>query len=162
MPGKPLPTKLKLIRGTARPSRLNPAEPQLPVCVPDPPAHLAEAQRAAFTEMAEMLARRGLMTELDARAVARYAVIWCRWVNAEAEVNKSDVVVKTGTDKDGKGGNIIQNPYLGIANRCLVLMAQIESEFGMTPASRARVAAGPPAVAPGDKFDAYLNRGRKK
>ena len=42
-----------------------------------------------------MLARHGVMTELDAGAIARYAVVWCRWVDAEAEIKKRGPVVKT-------------------------------------------------------------------
>ena len=57
------------------------------------------------------------------------------------------------------GGHIIQNPFLSIANRCLQQMAQIESEFGLTPSSRSRIRA---AVPPGDAdpFEEYLNHGR--
>jgi hypothetical protein len=33
--------------------------------------------------MAELLARFGVMTELDSGALARYAVVWVRWVDAE-------------------------------------------------------------------------------
>ena len=77
-----------------------------------------------------MLARHGVMTELDTSALARYAVVWCRWVDSEAEVKRRGPVVKT------EGGNAIQNPFLSIANKCLLQMAQIESEFGLTPSSR--------------------------
>jgi phage terminase small subunit len=55
-----------------------------------------------------MLARHGVMTELDAGALARYAVVWCRWIEAEAEVKRRGPVVKT------EGGNIIQNPFLAV------------------------------------------------
>ena len=83
---KPLPTQLKLVKGTARPHRMNPAEPQPVVAVPPAPDHLDDAAAAKFTELAELLARHGVMTELDAGALARYAVIWRRWLEAEAEV----------------------------------------------------------------------------
>ncbi|WP_052176212.1 P27 family phage terminase small subunit, partial [Paracoccus sanguinis] len=101
---KPLPTQLKLVKGTARPHRMNPAEPQPVVAVPPAPDHLDDAAAAKFTELAELLARHGVMTELDAGALARYVVIWRRWLEAEAEVKRRGPVVKTA------GGNIIQNP----------------------------------------------------
>jgi hypothetical protein len=63
---KPLPTHLKLVKGTARPHRLNKAEPKPTVAVPEPPGHLDERARAKFATMAAMLARHGVMTELDA------------------------------------------------------------------------------------------------
>ena len=80
-----------------------------------------------------MLARYGVMTELDAGAIARYAVVWCRWLDAEAEIKRRGPVVKTTSD------NIIQNPFLAVANKCMGQMAQIESEFGLTPSSRSRI-----------------------
>lgn len=150
---KPLPTHLKLVKGTARSHRINHDEPRATVSVPAPPSHLDARGRARFAEMAEILARHGVMTELDTSALARYAVVWCRWIETEAEVKRRGPVVKT------EGGNIIQNPFLSIANRCLQQMAQIESEFGLTPSSRSRIRA---AVRPGDAdpFEEYLNHGR--
>jgi P27 family predicted phage terminase small subunit len=56
-----------------------------------------------------------------------------RWIEAEAEVKRRGPVVKT------EGGNIIQNPFLAVVNKCLAQMAQIESEFGLTPSSRSRI-----------------------
>ena len=103
--------------------------------------------------MAAMLARHGVMTELDAAALARYAVVWCRWIDAEAEIKRRGPVVKT------EAGNIIQNPFLAVANRCLAQMAQIESEFGMTPSSRSRIRMAEPADR-NDPFEEYLNRGK--
>ncbi len=123
---KPLPTHLKLVKGTARPHRINHEEPRPPVEVPPAPAHLDARARARFTEMAELLVRHGVMTELDASALARYAVIWCRWIDMEAEVKRRGPIVKT------EGGNVIQNPYLSVANRCLLQLGQLESEFGLS------------------------------
>ena len=150
---KPLPTHLKLVKGTARPHRLNKAEPKPTVAVPEPPGHLDERARAKFATMAEMLARHGVMTELDAGALARYAVVWCRWVDAEVEIKRRGPVVKT------EGGNIIQNPFLAVANKCLLQMAQLESEFGLTPSSRSRIRMAEPAETV-DPFEEFLNRGK--
>ncbi|TWG97805.1 P27 family predicted phage terminase small subunit, partial [Ochrobactrum sp. J50] len=108
---KPLPTHLKLVKGTARPHRLNKAEPIPVVAVPAPPDHLDEDARKKFSEMAELLARHGVMTELDTHALARYVVIWRRWLEAEQEVKRRGHVVKTAND------NIIQNPFLAVANK---------------------------------------------
>ncbi len=150
---KPLPTHLKLVKGTARPHRLNKDEPKPTVARPEPPAHLDERAKAKFVAMAEMLARHGVMTELDAGALARYAVIWCRWIDAEAEIKRRGPVVKT------EGGNVIQNPFLAVANKCLLQMAQIENEFGLTPSSRSRIRMAEPAETV-DPFEEYLNRGK--
>ena len=150
---KPLPTHLKLVKGTARPHRLNKDEPKPTVAQPEAPAHLDERAKAKFVAMAEMLARHGVMTELDTGALARYAVVWCRWVDAEAEIKRRGPVVKT------EGGNVIQNPFLAVANKCLLQMAQLESEFGLTPSSRSRIRMAEPTETV-DPFEEYLNRGK--
>lgn len=150
---KPLPTNLKLVKGTARPHRLNKNEPMPSVVAPDPPSHLDERARAKFVDMAEMLVRYGVMTEMDSGALARYAVIWCRWVDAEVEIKRRGPIVKT------EAGNIIQNPFLCVANKCMAQMAQIESEFGMTPSSRTRIRTADQADR-ADPFEEYLNRGK--
>ncbi|KQZ92780.1 terminase [Mesorhizobium sp. Root157] len=152
---KPLPTHLKLVKGTARPHRMNKAEPKPVVAVPDPPHHLDAGASAKFTEMAALLARHGVMTELDTGALARYVVIWRRWLEAEEEVKRRGPVVKTSND------NIIQNPFLAVANKCLAQMHQIEGEFGLTPSSRSRIRVAEPAENI-DPFEDFLTRGRKK
>lgn len=149
----PLPTHLKLVKGTARSHRLNKKEPKPPVVVPKPPDYLDDRAKAKFTELAKMLARHGVMTELDVGAIARYVVVWCRWVDAEAEIKKRGPVVKTS------GDNIIQNPFLAVANKCLLQMAQIESEFGLTPSARSRIRMEMPSDTV-DPFEEYLNRGK--
>ena len=132
------PTSLKLIKGTARPHRLNRDEPMPAVCAPEPPAHLDARARAKFTELAGMLNCCGVMTQLDAGALSRYCVIWVRWLDAEAEIKRKGPIVRT------EAGNIIHSPYLAVANRCHRQLAQLESEFGLTPSSRSRVRASPP------------------
>lgn len=68
-------------------------------------------------------------------------------------VKRRGPVVKTA------GGNIIQNPFLAVANKCVAQMGQIESEFGLTPSSRSRIRIAPPAETR-DPFEDYLNRGQ--
>jgi P27 family predicted phage terminase small subunit len=148
---KPIPTTLKLIRGTARPHRMNKDEPMPPACVPEPPAHLEERARRKFTEIADMLARCGVMTELDRDALGRYCVIWCRWIDAEAEIKRKGSIVKT------EAGNIIHSPYLAVANRCHRQLAQLEAEFGLTPSSRSRVRASPSPAHRASEADKYFD-----
>jgi hypothetical protein len=48
---KPLPTHLKLVKGTARSHRLNKKEPKLPLVAPEPPDHLDERAKAMAVYM---------------------------------------------------------------------------------------------------------------
>ncbi len=75
----------------------------------------------------------GLITTIDKDALAMYCVIYMRWLKAEKLVREKGEIIKTAA------GNIIQNPYLSIANRALEQLGRIGAEFGMTPSSRTRV-----------------------
>ena len=63
----------------------------------------------------------------------------CDWnvagniAKAEKLVREKGEIIKTAA------GNIIQNPYLSIANRALDQLNKLGAEFGMTPSSRSRV-----------------------
>lgn len=76
-----------------------------------------------------------VMTNLDVDALAIYCETYSFWVEATERVKHLGMVIKT--DK----GNIIQNPYLRIANNAQESMLQLLKEFGMTPAARTRVQA---------------------
>jgi len=147
---KPLPTHLKVVKGTARPHRLNASEPAPAITAPNAPDHLDDRAQDKFDRLAKLLAAHGIMSELDAAALGRYCIVWCRWLDVEQEVKARGPVVKT------QGGNVIQNPFLAIANRCLSQMAQIESEFGMTPSSRSRIRAESVSKTV-DPFESFLN-----
>ena len=72
----------------------------------------------------------------------------------EAEIKKRGLVVKTNADF------VIQNPFLGVANRCMNQMAQIESEFGLTPSSRSRIRMEELSDEV-DPFEEYLRGGKQ-
>jgi len=46
-----------------------------------------------------------------------------------------------------------------VANKCLLQMAQLESEFGLTPSSRSRIRMAEPSETV-DPFEEFLNRGK--
>ncbi len=75
----------------------------------------------------------GVLTTVDRAALAAYCVAYARWADAEAQVTKLGTVVKTAN------GNLIQNPYLAVANRAMDQMMKAAGEFGMTPSSRSRM-----------------------
>ena len=138
---KPVPTKLKLARGSRQPINLN--EPKPTVSKPRCPSHLSVAAKAEWRRISPRLVREGLLTHLDERALALYCEAYSLWVEAKQKVADTGLVVTT------EKGNVIQNPYLGIANKAAKQMLEILVEFGMTPSSRTRVT----AVKDGDAGD---------
>lgn len=130
---KPVPTRLRLARGSRRPINLN--EPKPKACKPRCPSHLSDEAKAEWKRISVHLAREGLLTQLDRTALALYCQAYGRWVEAEAKAVEHGLVVKT------TNGNAIPNPYLGVANKAAKQMLEILVEFGMTPSSRTRVTA---------------------
>jgi len=126
---------LKLVTGNPGKRKLNTHEPKPRVAIPRCPAHLDDEARREWKRMGRKLARMGLLTEIDHAAFAGYCQSWSRWKQAEEQVRKLGLVVKSPNNFP------IQNPYLPIANKALEQIRQFIVEFGLSPASRSRVAA---------------------
>jgi P27 family predicted phage terminase small subunit len=130
---KPKPTAMKLLAGNPGKRALNHAEPKPRVVLPRPPEYLSDDEKAKWKLTVKELYPLGLTTTIDKDALAMYCVIFIRWLKAEKMVREKGEIIKTSA------GNIIQNPYLSIANRALEQLNKLGTEFGMTPSSRSRV-----------------------
>lgn len=130
---KPKPTAVKILEGNPGKRALNHAEPKPRVVLPRPPEHLSEDEKTKWKMTVKELYPLGLITTIDKDALAMYCVIFVRWLKAEKMVREKGEIIKTAA------GNIIQNPYLSIANRALDQLNKLGAEFGMTPSSRSRV-----------------------
>jgi len=126
---------MKLLSGNPGKRALNHAEPKPRVVLPRPPEHLSEDEKTKWKLTVKELHPLGLITTIDKDALAMYCVIFVRWLKAEKMVREKGEIIKTAA------GNIIQNPYLSIANRALDQLNKLGAEFGMTPSSRSRVKA---------------------
>ena len=132
---KPKPTHLKAITGNPGKRPLNTAEPLPPLEIPACPQELNARAKAEWNRLAELLGDLHLLTPLDRAALAAYCAAYARWAEAQEHVETYGALVKSPT------GFPMQSPWLTIANRQGELMLGIASEFGFTPASRARIVA---------------------
>jgi P27 family predicted phage terminase small subunit len=130
----PKPTALKNAEGNLGHRAVNTAEPRPAAAVPSCPSHLGPQAKREWQRVGKLLARHGLLTEVDRAALAAYCTAYGRWVEAEEQVRTLGPVVKSPT------GYPIQNPYLAIANKAMQQLTRLLGEFGMSPSSRARVA----------------------
>jgi P27 family predicted phage terminase small subunit len=82
--------------------------------------------------------------------------MYSRWIAAERSIAEDGLVVKTSF------GNLIQNPAIGIANRCCELYMRAAVEFGMTPSSRSRLSVpeSKPAKSLSEQLDDAVKEGR--
>lgn len=140
---KPKPTRLKVLTGTARAHRLNPAEPKIEPAVPDAPDHLSDEAHAEWMRVTDEMAKAGILSTLDRGALAAYAQAYGRWVAAERAlaVMAARDAVTAGLMIRTQSGNAIQNPLVGTANKAMADMVRYAAEFGLTPSARGRVSA---------------------
>lgn len=126
-------------------------EIELPGC---PPHLLAEAKKE-YKRITPELKRYGLISIIDRAALCLYLQTWAELVYAEKMIQrqmkiharKSKAAEEKGEDyvgSDGfveitKNGNVTYSPYWVIANKARNSVDRFLSNFGMSPASRARV-----------------------
>ncbi len=145
---KPKPTRLKLVQGTPGKRPLPADEPEPDVGLPPAPAHLSDAAKAEWDNIGGQLLELGLVTNIDAAALAVYCTAFARWAEAEEKLREFGMITKT------PNGGLAQSPYLSIANRAMEQMMKALLEFGMSPSSRTRVKAAkaPAAADPLEKY----------
>lgn len=147
---KPKPTHLKLLEGNPgkRPLPANEPKPEPLRDAPEPPAHLSREAREEWARLAPELVAQQLLTALDRGALAAYCQAYGRWVQAEGALTamRDRDLLTHGLMIKTVGGNAIQNPLVGTANRAMELLMKASTEFGMTPSARTRVEGGSGAV----------------
>lgn len=149
---KPVPTQLKLLRGNPGRRPISTREPT-PALVDEgqaPPAWLEAAAKKEWRRLAPLLAKNGLLSELDLDALTAYCVAFTDWRRAAAQARRRAVVV-------GPNGFLMASPYVAMAARALTVLRSLMSDFGMTPSARARVTkiqplAPAPSANPLEKF----------
>ncbi|WP_439891590.1 phage terminase small subunit P27 family [Ralstonia sp. 25C] len=149
---KPTPTALKLVRGNPGKRPLPEDEPKPPRGAPAPEWLSVEAAKH-WPTVAKQLEDAGVLTSMDAAALALYCEAFARWRHANEQVAKYGPVVKAPS------GFPVQSPFLAIANKAFDQMAKMLIEFGMTPSSRSRVAKAAPDAAK-NPFADLVKRGR--
>lgn len=147
---KPKPTNLKILYGNQGKRALNEDEPTPDVELVRCPEYIIGEAREQWNTVGPQLEALGVMTRLDAMALAMLANSCARWIAAEAMVKKTGEVLKSAE------GGFYQNPYLAVANKAWEQMNKMLVEFGMTPSSRSRITANKPGTT--DDFEAQLAR----
>ena len=88
-----------------------------------------------WKRLAEIMAKMGVLTEVDMAAFAAYCQSYARWKEAQEHIDSEGAIFET------EKGYQQQTPWVGIANTNQKLMLQAASEFGLTPSSRSRIIA---------------------
>jgi P27 family predicted phage terminase small subunit len=144
----PTPTALKELAGNPGKRRLNENEPKPRQRKPKPPKHLCPEALAEWRRLTKLLNGMRILTEADADILAMYCDTYVRWVEATKLLQAGGLVIFT--DK----GYPVQSPYVGIVNKCLLLMKGHLQELGLTPSARSRIVT-PDAGEKDDDFFGY-------
>jgi P27 family predicted phage terminase small subunit len=145
---KKKPTQLKVLQGTFRADRANPNEPSPDSCIPDAPDHLSKDALIEWGRMSSHLYKLGLLSEIDRTALAIYCQTYSRMIKYEKIVSEKGELIKTST------GAIQLSPAMWVVNKAIEQCHKFLVEFGMSPASRAKVTAKDTDKEK-DEWDAY-------
>ena len=148
---EPKPTALKLVTGNPGHRPLNRKEPKPEAAIPECPDFVQGEARKTWRRIARKLHRIGLLTEIDGMALAVLCQSWAEYLDATAKLKETGMLVKS------PGGYPIMNPYLAIANQAVKKVRALLAEFGMSPSSRSRIAAGPSARGAGGEWADLLD-----
>lgn len=134
MARKPIPSHLKVLKGTDQPCRMNKDEPKPKADNIRMPDGLSDDAKKQWSKVSKQLKEAGIITNLDVHALALYCEAFARWKDANAKISKFGAVIKSPK------GYPMTSPYFSISNKAFEQMKAILTEFGMTPSSRTRVA----------------------
>jgi len=149
----PKPTKLKILNGNPghRPlpqNEFTPArggEPRMP-------PGLSKIARVEYRRLIRQYHGTGLLTHLDRAGLAMLCEEYAIWIHAVRMAHTLGPVVET------TNGNLIQNPWLGIANRAQAEYRRWCTEFGLTPVARVRLSM--PEQKEEDDFTQFIQRSK--
>ncbi len=96
----------------------------------------------------------GTLATADMTMLAAYCLAWSQFCDASNQLAETGMV--STTDK----GNEIQHPMVGVMNKAFERLHKAAQQFGLTPASRARVVVKSEEHA--DEFEEFISGTRTK
>lgn len=154
----PKPAHLKLLLGNPGHQKIKPeVQPRIEAELPEPPSHVTGYAWDEWYRLGPELFCLRMMTVADWAVFGAYCCAYKVWKTATEKVD--EIARRTKADGlvvDGKMG-----PYARIAAQAARDMVAFAAEFGLSPATRSRIAAGANPPQGPRKFDGLLG-GRKK
>lgn len=161
MPGPPpKPTALKLLEGNPGRRPLNTKEPQYEL-TKEPPDFLTDEGLVVWNQFSEQLKNTGVLTKVDVNAFGRYCDAFAVWLKLQAFVKKNGTtypvfdyerIVHHDTQPDGSVKERVERKKIIVGAQAYPqakqyisvseLLLKLESQFGLTPASRSKVTVG--------------------
>lgn len=137
----PTPTAILKMRGSplAR-DREKQGEPMPERGIPDRPAHVKNSARKLWTNLTKMLDDMGVLTRIDGGQLERYCLMFVQWRQLQRVLHKFNNTddLLAGALKNDESRPIVRNAW-SESHRLDNALKQIEVQFGLTPAARARL-----------------------
>ena len=130
----PAPTRLKLLKGETRPSRLGAGEPVPGPGMPRMPGWLSPDAREVWDRTVRELAVMGMAHAADSDALAVYCSAVVTHARAQQLLDAAGPLIK------GHDGGVVRNPAVTVVNHCAVIIGRYAREFGLTPSARVNLA----------------------
>ena len=152
-----MPTRLKVLRGETRPSRVNYDEPLPTTLNLNVPEDMSADAREVWAAIVQAVHHTGVLTSADTDTLRLYCEAVVRYRSAE------DMLVKTGPLIKGRNGEFVKNPLHQIVRDNALLMRSLARELGLTPAARSGLRGDLDAQAnsAGAKLDALISAARR-
>lgn len=128
-----------------------------PPALPEPPDWLRPAAKEMFRRVAGFCHGMGTLAESDEQVIARYAITWDKWQEAERELAKPGAEAwREVTAPDGSLRFSRPTKWQAQSSQCHDQLRQLETVLGLTPADRTRLGYGAVKVEV-DPVDALFN-----
>lgn len=119
------------------------------VCIPDPPPHLRGVALAEWNRITPLLAAMGVIANQYMAPLAVYCQAWADYVRAYEKIQVLESIGQDGYIDKTPSGYKQMSVHYQIAGRAAEQMKSFGTEFGITPASIAKVSGAAPQ---GDLF----------
>jgi P27 family predicted phage terminase small subunit len=126
----PLPTKMKLLRGETRPSRLNLHEPMPSPDVPKMPADMDAEAKVVWRRVLRDMRHTGVIRAADTDVLRAYCESVARYEYAGRLLAQSGPLVR------GQRGELVKNPLHQVVRDNADEIRQFARELGLSPSAR--------------------------
>lgn len=149
---QPKPTESKLLEGTFRKDRAPKNEARPAIEAPPCPEWLDDDARAEWDRIVPQLLSLRLLSQPDLAELVGYCLAFSEVAYC------TRFITANGRTVERPGQTPAARPEVAMLYKALEKLRQYASDFGMSPASRSRVEAGPPAEKSKDTAKDFLFR----
>lgn len=135
----PTPTRLKVLRGETKPSKLGVGEPEPGPGFPEPPPWLSREARQVWDRTFKELSAMRMCHAADRDSLVIYCTAVVNHARAQQLLDKAGPLIK------GVEGNVVRNPAVAVVHASSLIVNRFAREFGLTPSARVNLARPPAA-----------------